>query len=568
MSTAATISLTQTLALLDGTFSSLAQGVAENRYALWLGSGISFGRVDGLGKIVPRVIEHLRSRMVPTNPSCRFRIALDRILSLAALSPDEMTRLYYGKPFSQWPDGDSITKRLITQYSRLLQVRVEGEPYDYLLWDAIDIVDTFANPTIEPDVEHFCIAILIMEGLCSDIASANWDDLVERATSVLAENATTLVVCITPEELQQQPSKSHLFKFHGCAVRAATNQALYRTYLTGRLSDVNRWAEEYPAMANCLVALIASKPTLMIGLSAQDSNIQGIFSRAEKSVRWRWPSERPSLVFSASELGIDQSALLENVYRASFNGPDHAAINASATFPAYGKPLLLALVLHTLAAKLIALIQNASMPSYSDDEKIKLQSGIIALRDKLGKAVDFDRMKFLRAFISQSGRAMSMFRNGQVPGLPNRYLPITATPIQELPGDHVVQNSGLPEAAVAASVLGLLLNQGKVEVKMSDPTAFGSGTLRLENAVAPGKVFFAANANVALRLWNNGLVSDSDDTILIHSLEIIPSQARSPRNSPGRSGKSGIREVSISALIAETAHSDELLQRFRQEVGV
>jgi hypothetical protein len=51
---AATITVCQTLALLDGRFRAFAVGVAEDRYALWLGSGISFGRVDGLKQVVPR----------------------------------------------------------------------------------------------------------------------------------------------------------------------------------------------------------------------------------------------------------------------------------------------------------------------------------------------------------------------------------------------------------------------------------------------------------------------------------------------------------------------------------
>jgi hypothetical protein len=51
------------------------EGVAANRYAFWLGSGISFGQVDGL-KRVPRVIEFLRIQIVAAGPACRFKKAL------------------------------------------------------------------------------------------------------------------------------------------------------------------------------------------------------------------------------------------------------------------------------------------------------------------------------------------------------------------------------------------------------------------------------------------------------------------------------------------------------------
>jgi len=566
--TASTISIPETLDLLDGDFTSLARGISENRYSLWLGSGISFGRVEGLGQVVPRVIEHLRVRLAAQDATCSYWTALQSALALTAPTDDERSRFAYDQPFASWADAPSLTKRLINQYSRLLQIRVGDKPADYLLWDAIDIPATFADPNIEPDVEHLCIALLVMEGLASDIASANWDGLIEKATSSLADNATTLIVCVRPEELQQQPGRSSLLKFHGCAVKAAADEPRYREYMTGRLSQINRWIEDYPAMANRLINLISSKPTLMIGLSAQDSNIQSIFAKAESSVQWAWPGDRPSLVFSASELGIDQSSLLENVYRDTYNGADHDAIDRSATFPAYGKPLLLGLVLHCLAAKLSALIDFGSTANLSDIEKEKLRAGLKALRDKLALEGDADRMAFVDSFIHHSGRMMGMFHSGQVPTLPKRYLPITSSPVQAFAGDHLIETSGLPEAATAAAILGILLQEGKVTLKATDPTKFGSGVVEVESPLAPGKIFFAANANAALRLWNNGLVTDQGDTILVHSLEVMPSQTRSPRSSPGRTGKSGIREVSIATLAASANSSDELVLRFRQEVGI
>jgi SIR2-like domain len=566
--TASTITIPETLGLLDGDFRGMAEGIAENRYALWLGSGISFGRVDGLSKVVPRVVEHLRSRVFSQDATCQYWTALQSALALTAPTTEERARFDYSQPFSSWADAESLTKRLINQYSRLLQIRVGNEPSDYLLWDAIDIARTFADPNTEPDVEHLCIAILVLEGLTSDIASANWDGLIEKATNSLADNATSLVVCIRPEELQQQPGKALLLKFHGCAVKAAADQPKYRPFLTGRLSQINRWVQDYPAMTNRLVALISSKPSLMIGLSAQDSNIQGIFAEAESSVQWPWPGERPSLVFSASELGVDQSALLENVYRDAYNGVDRDAIDRSATFPAYGKPLLISLVLHSLAAKLSALIDLGSSASFGAVEKAKLRSGIQVLRDRFGQEADADPLSFVNNLIQQSGRLMGMFQTGQVPGLPNRYLPVTSSPVQTLAGDHLIEGSGLPEAAVAAGILGALLEDGKIHLKAADPTKFGSGAFNVESPLAPGKIFFAANANAALRLWNNGLVRDEGDTILVHSLEVVPSQTRSPRSSPGRTGRSGLREVSIAMLAAEVSSIDELVLRFRQEVGL
>ena len=60
--------------LLDGDFATLAEGVAQRRYAFWLGSGISQERVDDLKRVVARVLTYLRERIDSSVASCRFRV--------------------------------------------------------------------------------------------------------------------------------------------------------------------------------------------------------------------------------------------------------------------------------------------------------------------------------------------------------------------------------------------------------------------------------------------------------------------------------------------------------------
>jgi hypothetical protein len=102
---AATITVGQTLKLLDGSFRIFAEGVGEDRYTLWLGSGISLGRVDGLKQVVPRVIEFLRRQIAVGDPACRFKRALEEALALAQLSDDEKGRIDLTRSFEEWPDG-------------------------------------------------------------------------------------------------------------------------------------------------------------------------------------------------------------------------------------------------------------------------------------------------------------------------------------------------------------------------------------------------------------------------------------------------------------------------------
>jgi hypothetical protein len=74
--TAATISVAQTLALLDGEFLELAEGMSRGLYALWLGSGISRDAVDDLEVLVRKVLRYLRDNADFTKAGCPFADAI------------------------------------------------------------------------------------------------------------------------------------------------------------------------------------------------------------------------------------------------------------------------------------------------------------------------------------------------------------------------------------------------------------------------------------------------------------------------------------------------------------
>src|SRR3546814_10773745 len=85
--------------------------------------------------------------------------------------------------------------------------------------------------------------------------------------------------------------------------------------MVARQNQINGWSARNPVMAPFLTGLITRRPTLMLGLSAQDSNIQNLFAEAQATMAWPWPSHPPAYVFSENALGIDQRGLLQNVYR-------------------------------------------------------------------------------------------------------------------------------------------------------------------------------------------------------------------------------------------------------------
>ena len=349
------------------------------------------------------------------------------------LSDEEQSRVDLTQRFEAWQDAKSITKRLTSKYAQLLDTPIDGEADDFLIWNAVDVVSTFADPAIEPDVEHICIAILILEGVASDIASANWDGLVEKAAKTLAGDQPTVVVCVRSLDLRQPELRARLYKFHGCAVKAGENEGEFRPYLVARQSQIYGWVtrRENTAMVDRLIDLIATKPTLMIGLSAQDANIQEIFAKAEQRMAWPWPGDRPSYVFSENTIGAHQQSLLRNVYRTAYTQETRQEIENGALFRTYAKPLLLSLVLHVLGSKLRKLIQLAP-GNLGNADREALQLGVVVLRDQLAAAADGDGPVFARDLVDQSSRAMMMFRDGRAPIEPRPYNPITSEPIQKM----------------------------------------------------------------------------------------------------------------------------------------
>ncbi len=173
--TASTITVMQTLDLLDGNFAELADSIAQGNYTFWLGSGISRGRVDDLKPLICRVLAFLQERIDQNNNNCKYKRALDEILYFAQLSEIEKKGIDFAQKVNTWSTLETILSRLTSAYARLLDVRIEGEKEDYLLWEAVDVSNTYSPTNLTPDCEHICIAILAMKGIVPDIATANLD---------------------------------------------------------------------------------------------------------------------------------------------------------------------------------------------------------------------------------------------------------------------------------------------------------------------------------------------------------------------------------------------------------
>lgn len=567
---ASAISISETLVVLDGAFQAVARGVASNQYALWLGSGISRERMPPTKGLVLRVLGHLQQLCDPTDSDCRFRHSLDAIISLAKPSPAEQEEIDYSTSPLNWKCGEAIAERLTLNYARMLDMPPDGEDLDYLVWTALDVGGVYGDQSIKPDVEHLAVAALAVEGVASDIASANWDGLVEQAVVELTGADTALRVVVQQADLRRAPSQSTLYKFHGCAILASSDPDNYREHIVGRASQINGFAalNQNPAVKNRLTDIATTKPTLMMGLSAQDANIQGVFAQAAANMKWPWPHDPPACVFAEDQLGADQVGLLQNVYNAAFATSTSSAIKASAHLRAFGRSLLPALWCEVLRRKLNEMAKRkTAVPAV---ERAKLEAGLTELRNRAAAAcLPGQQEAFFRAALFTVRRALSLFRRAEEPSVDGPlYESLTPADSSGIATDHSLLNTGLPELAAGLGLFGFRASQGGWDIVVSNPRSAKPGALRVVTADTSAEIFFAANAEVSNKMFRDGIVADDDPAVLVHSHAIPERYTRSPRVALGRDGSARLREVSISALLAETQIVADVIDRLREEVAL
>src|SRR3546814_18425872 len=119
--------------MLDGPKREIAEGVANDEYVFWLGSGISRERLPDLRDVAKRVLVMLQARIDQSAPACRFKQALEGVVTLANTSPDERGRLAFAQPADRWLDTESLAACTGCHAARMLDGAAAGEATDYLV---------------------------------------------------------------------------------------------------------------------------------------------------------------------------------------------------------------------------------------------------------------------------------------------------------------------------------------------------------------------------------------------------------------------------------------------------
>ena len=191
-----------------------------------------------------------------------------------------------------------------------MSVDIPKRPLDYLLWVGLDFINTFASENA--DAEQLAIGMLALEGAVTNLATANWDGLLEAGMKELGYPNCFYRITVTGEDLRGPAAAAVLYKFHGCALRAIEHEDTYRPLLVARSAQITAWMSNktFKIVRDQLEALIQRSRTLMIGMSAQDQNIKHLFGQVSAQQGWKWTDQPTPIVFSAQELGEDHKNLL------------------------------------------------------------------------------------------------------------------------------------------------------------------------------------------------------------------------------------------------------------------
>ena len=572
------------LGKLDTTFSQFAEAFEDGQYVLWLGSGISRERVPNVYELLGRVIEFLRVNINPDDETCHYRSALDNVLSLASMTSSEVATVDRTVPFKDWVLNERILGVLVGQYSKVLDVRIEGKARDFLVWNVLDVPETYGSPDIEPDVEHYCIALLMLEGLVDSAVTANWDGLVEKALGRLMPEFNALArVIVKPEDFLLPKRPVEFLKFHGCAVRAR-DDVDYRSSLIARMSQISVWAaqKEHRLIRKRLESLYTERHTLMLGLSAQDANLHYVFGAAAEDLSRPWTAEAPpSIVFSEEQLLAHHSHVLEITYAADYE--EHAnAISNSSVLGSYGKPTLLALVLSSQTRKLSFFLERLLEPKWAQADVERLIEDLVGLRDyAANRTMPSDPEKFSRAEISQfqldyverlidvAHHVLKVFRSGRLSSAGERRY----EPLSDRPAAQTIYNPDFPAKefgllGVALSLVGRGQSSGDWSAAPGDMKRPQDGVLRLVTDQRETPLFFVKDAGTLTELELGEALDDRNEhTLIVIASEEPPASTRSPRPRYGRDGKTQAGRFSVASTIAVTASADELFEAFKLAGG-
>ncbi len=305
----------------------------------------------------------------------------------------------------------------------------------------------------------------------------------------------------------------------------------------------------------------------MMGLSAQDANIQAIFTRAKQRLSWSWPSDPPAVVLAEEAIGSDQRTVLNLTYGDSY-AANRPQIDSASLLGCYAKPFLHAIVLWVIAAKLSALADAESPASWQPASRQAIDRGIRSLRDELASTAP--SAADVEAAAMSFAHRLAIFRGRPWSDGAAMYEPLTSQPVSATPDP----NSDVGPLGWFAVCLGFLKSReslGEFDLELGASELSGCSGVLSRNDGPKHKVVLVRDAMALARLETEGHVDIDDKSVVVLHMAPIPIKRKRSSSSAGKFGRtrrSGAQELSFSDLASTTSDVDALAERFRRQVAV
>lgn len=545
---------------LQNEHAALVDDVADGRRFFWLGSGISRDQVPDVVAVVERVLLFLRDHAVTGPDAAEHHAALLEILE--NFLPAEAMR--FNADAAAWSPTD--LEPLRQQYSEVLGVRVGDRPGDYLLMTAADLPTTYGASDLKPGIAHYLLAVLIAEGVLRELASGNWDGLVEVAVDELTGRPGLLDVYVAAEDARNGNSIAQIAKFHGCAVLARTDPAHYADKIIATRAQISRFDNNgaFEHMRSALRERTTRYRSLVLGLSIQDHDLLAVFTKSAENHPWPWDQSHPAYVFAEPQILPSQRDVLENGYGPDFDS-SHADIISKSAFGTFAGPLLAGLVAEAILKKILALLERQSSVHLLMEADLAL--GVRRIAALVAASVGNDEQTLL-AFVTGPYAAFVRQYLGLDAG--HRYVPMVRVPRNQIEFEPSVAVLGLELLAACIGLLGWGDHQRRWRVRTD--SADTPGIVRLVDMRSDRATRLVivrgireADAVLASMAWTSG----AERMAIVYMHERPRPATRSAASKLGRGRRLPNRlETCWSDLVAHSATSDELVGRLQAEVGL
>lgn len=528
--------------------------MADARRAFWIGSGISREQAPDLVGLIRHTLHFLRDRAwSDESDAADHDDALRRILAIHL--PDEVDK--YAAFGAAWEPVNLESTRNV--YSQVLGTWVDGKPEKYLLLEVAGVPARYGDPSLEPGVDHRLIAVLVAEGVLSEMASGNWDGLIEKAVARATGSASRLSVHVIAEDLRDAASTAWLAKFHGCAVKALEYPESYEPAIIATTGQISVWsiAPEFAHLRNPLVQNVQQFRSLFLGLSVQDADLLNIFTLAASEHPWGWSPDHPAYVFAEPSISPSQQVVLQNSY--SEFGSHRPEILERSAFGTYSSSLLAALVTFVIVEKVKSALHRST--TMSAGLLIEADAGVEYIERLVSIAVGADANSLLSVLDNALSRIVRQFFGQTHFVLTGTYSPIFDGPRTKVMSDPTLTMIGANWFALVLGIFGRAsaVAGWRVRVREHDAYVFLEVRRPMESPVLVAVVSDAAAADAVLQLpiWES---SPSPITIL-HTGSHRPNPSRS---SGGRLGSARTeharREVWLTDLLGDGQEMSRVIE--------